>query len=54
MRLEEDPSLQRPVDVPVLRGDPTKLHKTTGWQPEIALDQTLSDLLDEWRARIGP
>jgi GDP-4-dehydro-6-deoxy-D-mannose reductase len=54
MRLEEDPSLQRPVDVPVLRGDPTKLHKTTGWQPEIALDQTLSDLLDEWRTRIGP
>ncbi len=37
MRLEEDLSLQRPVDVPVLRGDPTKVHKTTGWQPEIAL-----------------
>jgi GDP-4-dehydro-6-deoxy-D-mannose reductase len=54
MRLEEDPSLQRPVDVPVLRGDPTKLHKATGWQPEISLDQTLSDLLDEWRGRVGP
>ena len=54
MRLQEDPSLQRPVEVPVLRGDPTKLHKATGWQPEIALSQTLSDLLDEWRARVGP
>jgi GDP-4-dehydro-6-deoxy-D-mannose reductase len=54
MRLEEDPALQRPVDVPVLRGDPTKLHKATGWTPEISLDQTLSDLLEEWRARIGP
>lgn len=53
MRLEGDPSLQRPVDVPVLRGDYTKLHKATSWEPEIALDQTLSDLLDEWRARVG-
>jgi GDP-4-dehydro-6-deoxy-D-mannose reductase len=53
MRLEDDPSLHRPVEVPVLRGDFTKLHKDTGWQPEIPLDQTLRDVLDEWRARVG-
>jgi GDP-4-dehydro-6-deoxy-D-mannose reductase len=53
MRLEEDPALQRPVDVPVLRGDPTKVHKATGWVPEIPLDQTLADLLAEWRGRAG-
>ena len=53
MRLEGDPGLQRPVDVPVLRGDFTKLHKATGWNPEIALDQTLLDVLDEWRDRIA-
>lgn len=53
MRLEGDQSLQRPVDVPVLRGDYTKLNKATGWEPEISLDQTLADLLDEWRARVG-
>jgi GDP-4-dehydro-6-deoxy-D-mannose reductase len=52
MRLEGDPSLQRPVDVPVLRGDYTKLNKATGWEPEIGLDQTLTDLLEEWRARV--
>lgn len=52
MRLEGDPSLQRPVDVPVLRGDYTQLHKATGWEPEIDLDQTLSDLLEEWRSRV--
>jgi GDP-4-dehydro-6-deoxy-D-mannose reductase len=50
MRLEGDPSLQRPVDVPVLRGDYSRLHKATGWEPAIDLDQTLSDLLEEWRA----
>ncbi len=53
MRLEGDLSLQRPVDVPVLRGDYTKLNKATGWEPEIDLDQTLTDLLDEWRQRVG-
>lgn len=53
MRLEEDPTLQRPVDVPVLRGDFKKLHKTTNWQPEIDLADTLRDILDEWRARVG-
>jgi GDP-4-dehydro-6-deoxy-D-mannose reductase len=53
MRLEGDPALQRPVDVPVLRGDYTKLHKATGWEPEIDLDQTLRDVLDEWRDRVG-
>lgn len=53
MRLESDPSLQRPVDVPVLRGDNTKLKQATGWEPVVPLDQTLADLLDEWRGRVG-
>ena len=53
MRLEEDPALQRPVDVPVLRGDANKLHKATNWVPEIGLDQTLADILDEWRVALG-
>jgi GDP-4-dehydro-6-deoxy-D-mannose reductase len=53
MRLEGDPALQRAVDVPVLRGDYTKLHKATGWDPEIDLDQTLADVLEEWRDRVG-
>lgn len=53
VRLQGDPTLQRPVDVPVLRGDATKLHKATGWEPAIDLDQTLSDILSEWRQRVG-
>jgi GDP-4-dehydro-6-deoxy-D-mannose reductase len=54
MRLEEDPSLQRPVDVPVLRGDFAKLHKATNWEPAISIDDTLADILTEWRHRVGP
>jgi GDP-4-dehydro-6-deoxy-D-mannose reductase len=39
----------RPVDVPVLRGDATKLHAATGWTPEIPLEQTLADVLASLR-----
>lgn len=53
MRFETDPDLLRPVDVPVLRGDHTRLTKATGWEPEIPLDQTLRDLLDDWRERVA-
>ncbi len=51
MRLETDPELLRPVDLPVLRGDPSKLMAATGWRPTIDIDRTLTDLLDDWRER---
>jgi GDP-4-dehydro-6-deoxy-D-mannose reductase len=40
----------RPVDVPVLRGDATLLHVTTGWSPSIPLATTLADVLASWEA----
>lgn len=51
LRLELDPSLARPVDVPVVRGDPTKLHEATGWAPTFSLDRTLLDVLNQWSDR---
>lgn len=45
LSLETDPSLVRPVDLPVLKGDPTKIERATGWKPEIPLDQTLTEVL---------
>ena len=53
MRLETDPELFRPVDLKSLRGDPSKIRATTGWEPRIDLDQTLRDLLEHWRATVG-
>jgi GDP-4-dehydro-6-deoxy-D-mannose reductase len=53
MRLVPDPSLERPVDIPVLVGDNTALRRATGWEPTIPLDRTLSDVLTDWRARLG-
>jgi GDP-4-dehydro-6-deoxy-D-mannose reductase len=53
MRVELDPSRLRPVELPALRGDPSKLQAATGWAPEIPLERTLSDLLAWWRERVA-
>jgi GDP-4-dehydro-6-deoxy-D-mannose reductase len=45
LRIEQDPALMRPVDVPVLVGDNARLRAATGWRPEISLDDTLRDVL---------
>jgi GDP-4-dehydro-6-deoxy-D-mannose reductase len=51
LRFETDPTLMRPVEVPVLRGDPTRLQSATGWEPKISLGETLADVLAYWRDR---
>ncbi|MDZ4825909.1 MAG: GDP-mannose 4,6-dehydratase [Actinomycetota bacterium] len=51
LRLVPDPELVRPVDVPCLVGDPTKVRAATGWAPERDLDTTLADVLDDARRR---
>ena len=53
MRLVVDPQRYRPVDVPAVVGDSTRLRKETGWQPEIDLDTTLADILAHWRHVLG-
>lgn len=53
LELAVDPELVRPVDVPVLVGDPGRLGAATGWRPRIALDDTLGAVLDDARARAG-
>jgi GDP-4-dehydro-6-deoxy-D-mannose reductase len=50
LELVIDPSLVRPVDVPVLRGDAGLLRAATGWSPSIPLATTLADVLTSWEA----
>jgi len=52
VRLETDPARLRPSDTPVVHGSHARLTADTGWRPQIPIDQTLSDLLDHWRARV--
>ena len=49
LKFETDPALMRPVEVPVLRGDPSRLKEATGWEPKIPLEETLADVLAYWR-----
>jgi len=53
MHLVTDPSLLRPVDIPVLRGDNHRLVAATGWAPVHSIDDTLADLMDDCRRRVG-
>jgi GDP-4-dehydro-6-deoxy-D-mannose reductase len=46
-----DPSKMRPSDTPLNYGSHDKLTKDTGWQPEISLNKTLSDVITDWRNR---
>lgn len=47
--VKADPARYRPNDTPLLLGDPGRLRDELGWTPEIALEQTLDDLLEHWR-----
>ena len=52
MTVTLDAERLRPVDVPILLGDNTKLCTDTGWAPQIPLEQTLLDVLEWWRAKV--
>jgi len=51
VELRVDPQRLRPSDIPALVGDPARIETATGWQRAQALDATLRDLLEYWRAR---
>lgn len=47
--VEIDPNKLRPVDVPIIEADITKLNQLTGWIPRISFEQTIQETLDYWR-----
>ena len=51
VRVRVDPARLRPNDVPLLLGNPARIETELGWRPEIPLDRTLDDLLNDWRSR---
>ena len=53
VEIRQDPARLRPSDVPVLRGSRQKIESSLGWRTTIPLEQTLTDLLEYWRRRIG-
>lgn len=52
IRVEVDANKIRPADVPVIEADIGKICQTSGWTPEITLEQTIRETLDYWRERV--
>jgi GDP-4-dehydro-6-deoxy-D-mannose reductase len=54
IRVEQDRSLVRPVEIPELRGSNEKIGREVGWRPSIEIRETLQNTLEDWRhARTG-
>ena len=49
--LATDPALARPVDVPALVGDNSRLRDATGWAPTRTLRTLIDDLVEYWAAK---
>jgi GDP-4-dehydro-6-deoxy-D-mannose reductase len=50
--VEPDPARMRPADVPCVVCDSARFRRHTGWAPQIALEQTLFDVLEYWRNQV--
>ncbi len=55
VRVVVDDTRLRPIDVPVVQGDASRIRSELGWTPRIRVEQMLSDTLEWWRAeaRVG-
>jgi GDP-4-dehydro-6-deoxy-D-mannose reductase len=51
--IEQDVSLKRECDEPVIAGNATKFQCRTGWTQQIDLTATLVEMLDWWRSRLA-
>lgn len=52
IEIKTDPQRFRPLDIPILWGDNSKMVKRTSWRPEYNLQQTLEDLYNYWAERV--
>lgn len=52
VRVHVDPARLRPVDVPRIAGDASKIAEDCGWRPEKTIDDLLRDLLAYWREQV--
>ena len=49
IQVSVDSDRLRPVDIPIIEADITKLREVTNWTPAIPLQQTLEETLNYWR-----
>lgn len=52
IKIEIDKNKLRPVDVPIIEADISKISGLTGWKPKIPLGRTIEETLNYWRETI--
>ena len=50
--VQTDAARLRPADIPRAMGDASEARRLLGWEPRIAWEQTLVDVLEHWRGRV--
>ncbi len=50
--IEPDPARMRPSDIPRSVGDAGLARDLLGWEPHIPWQQTLADVLEDWKSRV--
>jgi GDP-4-dehydro-6-deoxy-D-mannose reductase len=50
-KIVQDEARLRPADAPNVVGSNDRIKQDVGWQPQIKLDQTLKETLEDWRQR---
>lgn len=53
IRVREDPARMRPVDIPLLAANISRIQAQTGWKPTVSFESALKETLDYWRARVA-
>lgn len=53
IQLREDPARLRPVDVPLLEADTSRLRADTNWKPAVQFEFALQRTLDYWRSVVS-
>jgi len=48
----QDPTLMRPADEKIIMGDTKKLMSHTGWFAKISIENTLKDMISDWRLKL--
>lgn len=51
--IQTDAGRLRPTDIPVAVGDAGLAERLLGWTPAIPWEQTVADVLADWRGRVG-
>jgi hypothetical protein len=53
LKVTHDPAWVQANDTPLQIGSAAKLFKQTGWRAKISVQQSLADLLNDWRQKVN-